>query len=353
MPDGQLRRPPHAPLYDPRFEHDACGVGFIAESRSGPPGRIIPLALQALAGLTHRGAIAGDAKTGDGAGIAIPLAEGLVERITAEAGIAVRAGRRIAVGMVFLPGTEPSRARGRALVEAALVAEDLAPLGWRDVPIDRSVLGPSARDSCPAIEQAVVAASRPTSEHGFERSLVLARRSAEWAARTEGIEDLSVASLSGRTIVYKGLFVGGELGRFYRDLAEPAPAAGYAVFHQRYSTNTDPSWRLAHPFRFLAHNGEINTVRGNREAMRGRATTLGGGALGRRLAAEAAAGRPLLDPDGSDSAALDDAVELMVAAGWPIDAALLALIPEAPDLRTEPLPGLEEWQRLTGARVEP
>src|SRR5204862_773771 len=135
----------------PLFEHDACGLGFVAEPRPRPSCRIIPLALQALAGLTHRGAIAGDAKTGDGAGIAIPLAEGLVERITAEAGIAVPAGRRIAVGMVFLPGTEPSRSRGRALVEAALVAEDLAPLGCRVVPIDRSVLCSSARGGVPGV----------------------------------------------------------------------------------------------------------------------------------------------------------------------------------------------------------
>src|SRR2546430_14053691 len=134
MPDGQLRRPPHAPLYDPRFEHDACGVGFIAESRSGPSGRIIPLALQALAGLTHRGAIAGDARTGDGAGIAIPLAESLLGRITREAGISVPSGRRIAIGMVFLPGSEPSRSRSRLLVEAAVAAEGLEPLGWRVVP---------------------------------------------------------------------------------------------------------------------------------------------------------------------------------------------------------------------------
>jgi hypothetical protein len=125
------------------------------------------------------------------------------------------------------------------------------------------------------------------------------------------------------------------------------------VFHQRYSTNTHPSWRLAHPFRFLAHNGEINTVRGNREAMRGRSATLGGGVLGRRLASEVAAGRPLLDPEGSDSASLDEAAELMVAAGWPLDAALLALIREAPDLRSERLPGLDDWQTQAGARVEP
>ena len=347
---GQI---PFAPLYDPRFEHDACGVGFVAESRLGPSTRIVPLALEALAGLTHRGAISGDAKTGDGAGVAIPLSLGFLAGVAGEAGITAPRGRRVGLGMVFLPAEEADATKGRLLVEAALDAEGLEPLGWRVVPIDRAVLGPSARESCPSVEQVIVAASRPMTKHAFERALILARRTAEWSARTNGLDDLAVVSLSGRTVVYKGLFVGGELGRFYRDLGDPLLSVPYAVFHQRYSTNTHPSWRLAHPFRYIAHNGEINTVRGNREAMRGRAETLGGGALGRRFAADVAAGRPILDPQGSDSASLDEAAELMVAAGWPLDSALLALVPEAPDLRTEPLPGLDEWQRLTGARVEP
>src|SRR5438093_2929046 len=128
MPDGQLRRPPHAPLYDPRFEHDACGVGFVAESSSGPSGRIIPLALQALAGLTHRGAIAGDAKTGDGAGLAIPLARSLLHRIVAEAGIPVAPDQAIAVGMAFLPSDVAAQARARQLVETAMADEGLEPL---------------------------------------------------------------------------------------------------------------------------------------------------------------------------------------------------------------------------------
>jgi glutamate synthase domain-containing protein 2/glutamate synthase domain-containing protein 1/glutamate synthase domain-containing protein 3 len=346
-------RPPHAPLYDPRFEHDACGVGFVAESAAGASTRIVPMALQALAGLTHRGAIAGDAKTGDGAGIAIPLTGEHLARLAAEAGIALPARRRVGLGMVFLPPSDPERAQGRSIVEAAIAAEGLTPLGWRVVPIDRDVLGPSAQASCPSIEQVIVAAPRPMPRLAFERALILARRSAEWSTRAAGLDDLAVVSLSGRSVVYKGLFVGSEIGRFYRDLADPSLAVAYAVFHQRYSTNTHPSWRLAHPFRYLAHTGEINTVRGNREAMRGRAATLGGGALGRRLGADTAAAIPMLDPTGSDSSSLDEAAELLLAAGWPLDAALLALVPEAPDLRTEPLDGLEAWQHTTGARTEP
>ena len=173
--------------------------------------------------------------------------------------------------MVFLPSVAADAAAGRGVVADAIAAQGLEVAGWRRVPIDRSVLGPSARAACPRIEQVIVAAPRAMRLASFEAALLLARRDAEWSARERGLDDLAVVSMSSRTIVYKGLFVGGELGRFYRDLADPTLAVAYAVFHQRYSTNTHPSWRLAQPFRFLAHNGEINTVRGNREAMRGRA----------------------------------------------------------------------------------
>ncbi len=159
--------------------------------------------------------------------------------------------------------------------------------------------------------------------------------------------------MSGRTLVYKGLFVGSELGRFYSDLADPAMSVAYATFHQRYSTNTHPSWALAQPFRFLSHNGEVNTLRGNREAMRGRSARLGGGRLGRRIGELARGGRPILDPAGSDSTSLDEALELLVATGRRVDAAILALVPEALELRDAPVPGLAAWQAAMQARVEP
>ena len=345
---------PGAPLYDARLEHDACGVGFVAETRVPASPRVIPLALRVLGGLTHRGAIAADAQTGDGAGIAIPLSPSLLDHITAGARLDGDAIARAAVGMVFLPQAGDGRADGRRLVEVSLEGEGLAVAGWRDVPIDSSVLGPTAAESCPVIEQVIVARPPRTTALRFERQLFLARRAIEHGARgSTRLRDLHVASLSARTVVYKGLFVGDELGRFYLDLAGDAPSVPYATFHQRYSTNTHPSWRLAQPFRYLAHNGEINTVRGNRDAMAGRAAALGGGSFGRRLGAQAAAGWPLLDPDGSDSASLDEALELLVCAGWPVGAALMALLPEAPGLRSEPLPGLVEWQGEAAARVEP
>jgi len=346
---------PDAPLYDPRFEHDACGVGFVAEtSRAGRrAGRVVPMALEALSALTHRGAIAADARTGDGAGIALPATLPFVGALARDAGVAADPAR-LAAGTVFLPADAAAGDAARRIVGAALAAEGLATPGWRRVPVDRSVLGPEAAASAPEIRQVLVERPAGMGPTRFERSLLVARRAAEAAAAAaSGLEAFHVASLSTRTLVYKGLFVGGELGRFYRDLGQADLRVPYAVFHQRYSTNTHPSWALAQPFRLVAHNGEINTLRGNREAMRGRTARLGGGRLGRRLAELAAAGRPLLDPAGSDSASLDEALELLLAAGWRIDAAAMALVPEALELRDEPVPGLAAWQAAAVARIEP
>ena len=347
---------PDAPLYDARFEHDACGVGFVAETGRGArrSTRVVPLALEALASLTHRGAIAADAKTGDGAGLAIPVVPGVVTALAADAGVAVPDPARLAIGAVFLPADPAAGAAARRILDEALAAEGLAVVAWRRVPVDAAVLGPEAAASAPDIRQVLVARPAGMGPAGFDRALLLARRTAEAAgAAAAGLEGFHVASLSRRTLVYKGLFVGGELGRFYGDLGSGTVRVPYAVFHQRYSTNTHPSWALAQPFRLVAHNGEINTVRGNREAMRGRSARLGGGALGRRLGALAFAGRPLLDPAGSDSTSLDEALELLLAAGWRIDAAVMALLPEALDLRDETVPGLAAWQAAAVARVEP
>ncbi|MCU0477349.1 MAG: glutamate synthase-related protein [Chloroflexi bacterium] len=363
---------PAAPLYDPRFEHDACGVGFVAEtSRSRRrSARVVPLALEALAALTHRGAIAADAVTGDGAGIALPVGPGLLAALDtapgafapgADAGTGAGRGpgaphdlARLAVGAVFLPTDRPVGEAARRLLGDALAAEGLAVRGWRRVPVDPSVLGPEAAATAPDIRHILVARPAGMGAARFERALLLARRTAEAAAATTpGLEGFHVASLSARTLVYKGLFVGAELGRYYADLGAGSLRVPFATFHQRYSTNTHPSWALAQPFRLLAHNGEINTVRGNREAMRGRAARLGGGRVGRRLGELAAAGRPLLDPAGSDSTSLDEALELLLAAGWRVDAAVMALLPEALELRDEAVPGLAAWQAATVARVEP
>ena len=316
-----------APLYDPGDEHDACGVGFIADPRRRHDRGPVGLALEALAALAHRGARGADDATGDGAGISIPLSPRFRRRILAEANVSVGPRRRVAIGMCLLP---PARAEeAMAAVEHGVHAAGLAVVGWRDVPVDGSVVAGRRVGETPLVRQAIVVGRGRMDGIGFGRALAMARRSITVAASAEpGLDGMAVVSLSDATVVYKGLFVGDELGRFYTDLQADDLDARYALFHQRYSTNTFPSWRLAQPFGYLAHNGEINTVRSNREAMRGRRATLGGGAWARRLAGTA----PLVSERGSDSESLDDALELLVLSGMPVHEAIRVLVPAASGL---------------------
>jgi glutamate synthase domain-containing protein 2/glutamate synthase domain-containing protein 1/glutamate synthase domain-containing protein 3 len=321
-----------APLYDPAFEHDACGVGFVADARGRSRGRVLPLALSGLAALRHRGAFAADGVSSDGAGVALPLDADLVSLLAP--GLGSRAG----VVMAFLPRGRAER-RARQVIASALAKEGLAVEGWREVPTAPAVLGWEAASSLPVIAQAIVVRPVGWSGDRFELALAVARRRAEAAARAGrsarggGQPILSIPSASGRLVVYKGLVVGDRLAAFYPDLAEPL-AMSHAVFHQRYATNTHPTWPLAQPFRRLSHNGEIDTVRGNREQVRGRSGDHLPTAAGRRLAGAG----PLLSPDASDSLSLDEAVEALELTGWDPFAALLALVPDAPALRAEASP---------------
>ena len=270
-------QPIDAPLYDPRHEHDACGVGFVADLDGGHAARTVPMALEALAALAHRGARAADDRTGDGAGISIPISRRFGARLIAEAGLAARPRGRVAIAMCFLPAGD---AEGAArLVEERATAEGLTVAGWRDVPVATELVADRAIGETPVIRQAIVVGDRGLRPLAFARRLAILRRAVEADAPA-----VAVVSIGSSQVVYKGLFVGDELGRFYRDLQADDLDARYAVFHQRYSTNTFPSWRLAQPFGYLAHNGEINTVRSNREAMRGRRHALGGGRWAKRLA---------------------------------------------------------------------
>ena len=308
--------PVEAPLYDPRHEHDACGVGFVADLDGRHAPSIVPLALEALAALAHRGARAADDATGDGAGVSIPISARFRRRLVAEAGARVWPRQRVAVGMCFLPSSDPDAAA--ALVARAADALDLHVAGWREVPIEGSMTADRGIGGTPVIRQAIVVAERRMTALGFARALATMRRSAEAA-----LSALAIASLSQSTLVYKGLFVGDEIGRYYPDLGAGDLDARYAVFHQRYSTNTFPSWRLAQPFGYLAHNGEINTVRANREAMRGRRQHLGRRRWMRRLVRAG----DLVSSDGSDSQALDHALELLVLSGMCVQDAISTLIP--------------------------
>ena len=346
----QQRSP--TPLYDARFEHDACGVGFVADAGGRSRERVLPLALAGLAALGHRGAFGADGESSDGAGVALPLDRSLLELLAGD-----RATERPGVVQLFLPRGRLAERRARALVETIFGEAGLAIVAWRPVPFDVTALGAAAAASRPSFQQAIVGRPtrdsddpRPITDEAFERRLVVARRRLETAARSAGgtLADLSVPSASARTIVYKGLVIGGRLPDLYPDLRAPL-SVDYAVFHQRYATNTHPVWRLAQPFRSIAHNGEINTVRGNREQVRGRAADGGGSAMARELLA---AGE-LLSADGSDSLSLDEALELLTTTGWELTPALLTAIPEALALRRAPHPHVATLRRRTAGLLAP
>ncbi|MEK6719773.1 MAG: glutamate synthase large subunit [Chloroflexota bacterium] len=348
-----VRRRPAArrpTLDDPRFEHDACGVGFVADAGGRSRSRVLPLALAGLAALRHRGAVAADGTSSDGAGVLLPLEHDLLDEL-----VGPLASGRPAIIQLFLPAPARALARARRLIRTSIEAEGLAFLGWREVPVEWTFLGRAAAESSPVFAQAIVARPGGTdarrSDDAFERRLVVLRRQIETAARSAGLGELHVASLSGRTIVYKGLVSGDRLADLYPDLRAPV-ALSHAIFHQRFATNTRPVWQLAQPFRSIAHNGEINTVRGNREQVRGRfADRLGGpsATLARRLLAAG----PLLSSDGSDSLSLDEALELLTTTGFSLPMALLATIPEAAALRSGPHPRLESFRRRTASLVAP
>ncbi len=329
------------PLYDARFEHDACGVGFVADAGGRSRNRVLPLTLTGLASLGHRGAFAADGESSDGAGVALPLEPALVRHLAP----AFRG--RPGVLMLFLPVDQDANRQARQFVECALRAEGLDPAIWRDVPVEPDALGSQARRSMPDIAQAIVPPVGPT-RLAFERKLLLARRRMELAAAESEFGDFAVASASSRTVVYKGLVSGERLGDFYLDLRAPKLPLSHAVFHQRYATNTTPSWGLAQPFRLISHNGEINTVRGNREELRGRRARLGG-VMGAPLTALG----PLLTEGGSDSLSLDETLDLLLAAGWRLDTALLLAIPEATEMRGEAIPELDAFRRRTAGMLSP
>ncbi|HET9559483.1 MAG TPA: glutamate synthase central domain-containing protein, partial [Actinomycetota bacterium] len=334
-------------LYDRhRDERDACGIGFVADVHGRASRAILDAALGGLERLRHRGAVAADARTGDGAGVLVPLPDGFFDGPPA-AGAAGRLG----VAMAFLPRAPEEAKEARRLVEQALVAERLELLRWRLVPVDHGALGEVARANAPAIEQAVFrvagdGGSGAVDPEDAERRCFRAARRAAAAARAAGVA-LYLASCSTRTVTYKALCAADQLAAFYPDLADPAFAVAFAVFHQRYSTNTTPSWERAQPFRFLCHNGEINTLDGNVAWMRAREGHLGAGELDEDLL------RPVLDPDGSDSGKLDNAVELLVRGGRDLRHALAMLVPAV-----EPLPGddrqdLRDFYRYHACLTEP
>ncbi len=343
--DASDHRDSRAPLYDPRFEHDACGVGFVADAGGRSRTRVLPLALGGLTALAHRGAFGADGESSDGAGVALPLTPSVLSLIAGDL-----ASGKPGIAMLFLPRGRGASRRGRALVERVVHDDGLSILGWRTVAFEPSALGAAAAASRPSVVQAIVGRPVGASDQAFDRRLVVVRRRLEEAIRTAGgsLAEMSIPSMSCRTIVYKGLVAGPRLADLYPDLRAPIEV-GYALFHQRYATNTTPVWRLAQPFRSIAHNGEINTVRGNREQVRGRTADRGI----RPIATDLLDAGPLLSPDGSDSLSLDEGLELLTTTGWELAPALLAAIPEAVGLRRAPHPHVATLRRRTAGMLAP
>ncbi len=322
-----MKQPESFGLYRREHEHDACGVGFVADVHGRPSHDILAKGLEAVANLTHRGAV--DAElTGDGAGVMSQLPHALfareVERLT---GTPVAQPRDLAVAMLFLPGENPGdAARACVLLEQALASHGVPLLAWRDVPVDGSVLSPLGRRTQPQVRQAIVSRPQPgMAGDEYERVLYSARRMFERSIHEAHIEGAYVPSFSARTIVYKGLMIAPQLPGFYADLRDPAFETAIALFHQRYSTNTFPNWYLAQPFRLLAHNGEINALRGNRNWMRAREPELQASVWGARLDEI----KPIIQRGGSDSADLDNVYEALVRSGRDPLHAMLMMVPEA------------------------
>ena len=314
------RRPSKTGLYDPTFEHDSCGVALVARLSGEPSRETVVKALTALSNLEHRGAHGADADTGDGAGILVQVPDAFFRSIF---GDRLPPAGAYGVGTCFLPQAGEARRALEQLVERTVAAEGQVLIGWRDVPIEPAHVGRAALSVVPHIRQLVVAASPELSgdQDAFERKLYVIRRVAELAAGPE----LVVPSLSSRTLVYKGMLMAPQLARFYPDLNDPGFASALALVHSRYSTNTFPSWELAHPYRMIAHNGEINTLRGNVNWMRARESQLASELFGDDLQKVL----PVIRAGGSDTATFDNVLELLVLAGRSLPHAVMMMIPEA------------------------
>jgi glutamate synthase (NADPH/NADH) large chain len=316
-------------LYDPRNERDACGVGFVAHIKGKKSHDMVRQGLQILENLTHRGAVGADPLAGDGAGILLQIPDAFLRAQCAAAGLELPPAGNYGVGMLFLPRDAAARAACEQIVAGKISAEGQTMLGWRDVPVDNSSLGESVRKVEPVVRQVFIArGANCADQDAFERKLFVIRKTAEHAVRGlpgNQCKGFYIPSLSSRTIVYKGMLLADQVGMYYLDLQNESVTSALALVHQRFSTNTFPTWDLAHPFRMIAHNGEINTVRGNVNWMAARHAAMSSRLLGEDLEKL----WPLVAEGQSDSACFDNALELLVAGGYSLPHAMMLLIPEA------------------------
>ncbi|HEX4595811.1 MAG TPA: glutamate synthase large subunit [Bryobacteraceae bacterium] len=339
-------------LYDPRNEHDACGIGFVVNIQGEQSHDIILKGLQILINLTHRGACGCDPETGDGAGILIQIPHKFFARECAELGFTLPPVGEYGVGMVFLPVEPSHRLLAEGILERIAREEGLTVLGWRDTPVNVDAIGRVARASQPYIEQIFIRGASGMTQDELERKLFVVRKRAESEIAASSLPDKNffyIPSLSSRTIIYKGLLLAPQIGEFYNELMDPDAMSALCLVHQRFSTNTFPSWQLAHPYRYLCHNGEINTVRGNVNWMHAWTKVLASELLGDDLRKVF----PVIAPGGSDSASLDNAVELLTLAGRSLPHVMTMLIPEAWDADNTMRPEKKAFYEYHASLMEP
>jgi glutamate synthase (NADPH/NADH) large chain len=340
-------------LYDPASEHDACGVGFVAHIKGKKSHAIIEQGLTVLRNLTHRGAVGWDPKLSDGAGVLIQIPDRFYREVMAKQGVKLPPAGQYGVGMVFLPRDPASRQACEYEIERAIKDEGQVVLAWRDVPVDNADLAEPAKKLEPVIRQVFIARGRGvTVTDALERKLYIIRKSAGHAIQALKLahaKQFYVPSMSARTVIYKGMLLAHQVGEYYLDLKDARCESALALIHQRFSTNTFPSWDLAHPFRMIAHNGEINTVRGNVNWIRARQGAISSPVLDEDL------GKiwPLIYDGQSDSASFDNALELLVMGGYSVAHAMMMMIPEAWENHSLMDPARRAFYEYHAAMMEP
>jgi glutamate synthase domain-containing protein 2/glutamate synthase domain-containing protein 1/glutamate synthase domain-containing protein 3 len=321
-------RPGKQGLYDPQFEHDACGVGFVVDIKGRKSHRILQQAIQVLHNLDHRGASGSETNTGDGAGVLLQMPHAFFKEVARKARLNLPAPGAYGSGIIFLPRNPTRRRRLEEHFEQIVQSEGQTLIGWRTLPTDNSMLGETAKVSEPFMRQVFIGRDPAlTDETVFERKLYVIRKRAykEIRASTmDGAEYWYVPSLSYKTIVYKGMLLTGQLAQYFKDLNDPAMETALALVHSRFSTNTFPSWDRSHPYRYIAHNGEINTLRGNINWMKAREALFESDVFGEDVKKIL----PIINPNGSDSAMFDNTLELLVLAGRSLPHAVMMMIPE-------------------------
>ena len=331
-------------LYDPSLEKDNCGFGLIAQMEGQPSHKLVRTAISALDRMTHRGGIAADGKTGDGCGLLLQKPDSYLRIIAEENGLNL--GKQYAIGMIFFSQDPVKAQAAKDIINKELAQETLTVAGWREVPTNNEVLGPIAKDSVPNIQQVFISAPAGWRERDIERRLYIARRRIEKQITED--KDFYICSLSTQVIVYKGLCMPADLPRFYLDLADLRMESAICLFHQRFSTNTQPRWPLAQPFRYLAHNGEINTIEGNRQWARARAYKFAS-----PLLPDLQTAAPFVNETGSDSSSLDNMLDLFLAGGMDVFRAMRMLVPPAWQNHPDMDPDLRAFYDFNSKHMEP